>query len=69
MTEPLHPSLHPDKLIAAAAVAVHQASLRFHEMPAKDLPAVAMTLLDLAARLRAPAETPRPVNPPKPAKS
>lgn len=42
--------LHPEKLTERAAEAVRQCTIRFHEIPAKDLPAVALTLLDLAER-------------------
>lgn len=44
--------LNADTLPERADEALRQCTIRFHEIPAKDLPAVALTLLDLADRLK-----------------
>ena len=56
--------LNAENLLVQADEAVRQACLRLHEIPAKDLPGVAVTLLELAERLK-PKRVSKTVNPEK----
>jgi hypothetical protein len=56
--------LNAGNLEVQADEAVRQACLRMHEIPAKDLPGVAVTLLELAERLK-PKRAGKTVNPEK----